>query len=282
MKLKSFLTNAALILTTLMLLVVAASIVATAQTYTDLYNFDGTHGTGPGQGQSCIVAQGRDGNLYGTAPGGGTNALGVVFSITPGGILKVLYNFAGDDGANPTGGLTLGTDGNFYGTTSSGGTNGWGTIFKITKSGSLTTLYSFTGGADGYGPSAPPIQGIDGNFYGTAGGAWYPTVYKITSSGTFTVLATLFGVISAPLVQGTDGDFYGTNWGYANTYGSVFKMTPKGATTVTYGFDGTHGDTPIGPLIQGSDGNFYGTTQAGGGGRYWLTASPSDWRRKEP
>ncbi len=35
----------------------------------------------------------------------------------------------------------------------------------------LTTLYSFTGGNDGSGPSGP-VQGTDGNFYGTtAGGA---------------------------------------------------------------------------------------------------------------
>ncbi len=72
--------------------------VATAQTYTDLFNFDGTHG-GCLHGISCgILAQGRDGNLYGTTQVGGTNGYGVVFRITPSGKLKVLYNFDGVHG----------------------------------------------------------------------------------------------------------------------------------------------------------------------------------------
>ena len=97
-RLKPFRTNAALILTTLMLMVAAATTVATAQTYTDLYNFDGTDGAEP---QYSLLAQGRDGNWYGTASFGGANGYGVVFRITPGGKLKVLYNFEGVHGAYP-------------------------------------------------------------------------------------------------------------------------------------------------------------------------------------
>ena len=274
-RLKSFRASAALILTTLILLVAAATTAATAQTYTDLHNFDGTHGANPAQ--SDIVAQGQDGNLYGTAPLGGTNDVGVVFKITPGGKLKVLYNFDGD-GSIPESGLTLGTDGNFYGTTYWGagsgcwGGHGCGTIFKITKSGSLTTPYSFTGGTDGGNPSAPPIQGTDGNFYGTT--APYPspgTAYKITPSGTFTLLASLPGLSYAPLLQATDGNFYGTteNGGKSCTdrssgCGTVFKIRSNGVVTIIHKFDGTDGEYPEAPLIQGSDGNFYGTTVYGG------------------
>ncbi|MGH9434088.1 MAG: choice-of-anchor tandem repeat GloVer-containing protein, partial [Terriglobia bacterium] len=132
---------------TIVLLIVATGVpVARAQTYTDLYNFDGTHGANPLYPQ--VLAQGRDGNLYGTTLYGGTQDAGVVFRITPSGSLTVLYNF--DDGVHggySFSGLTLGTDGNFYGTTNDGGTGGgFGTIFNITPSGSLTTLYSFTGG----------------------------------------------------------------------------------------------------------------------------------------
>jgi hypothetical protein len=56
MKLKSFRSSAALILTTLTLVVAVATTVATAQIYTDLYNFDYTHGSLP----SGILAQGRN------------------------------------------------------------------------------------------------------------------------------------------------------------------------------------------------------------------------------
>src|SRR5271167_4745941 len=82
-RLKSFRTRAALILATLMLVVAVATTVATAQTYTDLYNFDFTHGSQPGG----FLAQGRNGNLYGTTNEGGTldcaGGCGVVFKITP-------------------------------------------------------------------------------------------------------------------------------------------------------------------------------------------------------
>jgi len=266
MRLKSFHTNAALILTALMLAVAAATTVATAQTYTDLYNFDGTHGAWPSY--SSIVAQGRDGNLYGTTPWGGNSSncysgCGTVFKITPTGAETVLHNFDGVDGSYPSSGLTLGKDGNFYGTAFEGGPNDDGTIFKITKSGSLTTLYSFTNGADGGSPHAPPIQGTDGNFYGTTSGyAYRGTAYEITSSGIFTLLASLPGASSAPLLQATDGNFYGTTYnGGKHKRGTVFKIRPKGAMTIVYNFDLTHGAYPYGPVIQGSDGNFYGTTQ---------------------
>jgi len=268
-RLKSFRTSAALILTTLILMVAATTTVATAQTYTDLFNFDYTDGAAT----LAVVAQGRDGNLYGTTFDGGTNHCGayncgVVFKITPSGTLKVLYNFDGTHGAYPWGGLTLGTDGNFYGKTSGGGANGYGTIFKITKSGNLTTLYSFTDGADGAGPYAPPIQGTDGNFYGTTTNG---TAYKITSSGTFTPLGSLPGASYAPLLQATDGNFYGTTWNGGNSNncnggcGTVFKITPKGKVKIVCNFDSTHGGQPrYGGLVQGSDGNFYGTTFFGG------------------
>jgi len=264
MKSKSFRTRAALILTTLMLLA-AAGTVATAQTYTDLYNFCVQANCTDGSNPSGVLAQGRDGNLYGTTYSGGTNHLGVVFRITPSGTLRVLYKFDGVHGSWPESGLTLGTDGNFYGTSSFGGANNYGTIFKITKSGTLTTLYSFTGNANGDGasPWASPVQGMNGNFYGGTFGGF--TAYEITSSGNLTQFAYLSGQVSAPLVLGEDGNFYGTTLdGGTAGYGTVFKMTPKGIVTVIYDFDVTHGEYPWASVIQGSDGNFYGTTQQGG------------------
>jgi uncharacterized repeat protein (TIGR03803 family) len=266
---KLFRTNAAVILTTLMLVVVLAGTV-NAQTYTDLFNFNGTDGAFP----VGTPAQGRDGNLYGITNEGGlyncpgyNGGCGVAFRIAPSG-LTVLYNFGVNgsvDGAEPNGGLTLGTDGDFYGTTWEGGDfccniGGYGTIFKITPSGNLTNLHDFTG-TDGAQPLAPPIQGSDGNFYGTTWG----TVYKITPAGTFTALGSLPGGSNAPLLQATDGNFYGTtvNGGDAN-YGTVFKMTPAGVVTILYNFDLTHGASPYGPVIQGSDGNLYGTASVGG------------------
>lgn len=243
---------------TIVLLMLVVARQGAAQTYTDLLNFDGVHGYSPVYPQ--ILAQGRDGNLYGTAPlsyGGG----GVVFRLALDGTTKILHTFNGSDGKLPYSGLVLGRDGNFYGTTSRGGSNGQGTIFKITPAGSLTTLYNFTVSD---GPStALPVQAPDGFFYGTT----WRTAYKISSSGAFTSLVSLWGgdaVGSFSLVQALDGDFYGTTTGGgASNEGFMFKMTPQGNMTILYNFD-AHAPAFTAQLAQASDGNFYGTTSQGG------------------
>jgi uncharacterized repeat protein (TIGR03803 family) len=68
---------------------------------------------------------------------------------------------------------------------------------------------------------------------------------------------------SARLIQTPDGTFYGTtvNGGDAAS-GTVFTMTPTGATQTLYSF--TFGANPEEALIQASDGDFYGTTRNGG------------------
>ena len=76
------------------------------------------------------------------------------------------------------------------------------------------------------------------------------------------------GAPEAPLVQGTDGDLYGTTgYGGANTWGTVFKITPSGTLTSLYSFcsqtNCTDGRIPLAGLVQGTDGNFYGTTSEG-------------------
>lgn len=240
------------------------------QVYSDLHDFSTATLASPQY--SGMLAQGRDGNLYGTAPAGGTLGFGGVFKVTPTGTYSVIYNFDGTaHGKTPRGGLTLSTDGNFYGTTSVGGINNYGNIFKITSAGVLTVLHEFAY-PDGTNPYAPPVQGIDGSYYGatSVGGTGSGTVYKLTSSGAFSVLHTFSfsqgSTASAPLIQANDGNFYGTTsaGGTAGGGGEVFKITPTGVLTVLYSFDSTHGSHPYSPLVQGTDGNFYGTTSSGG------------------
>jgi uncharacterized repeat protein (TIGR03803 family) len=266
---KSF-RSAVVILTTLMLAIAAATTAASAQIYTDLYNFDGTHGANP----TGILAQGRDGNLYGTTQYGGKSghSYGTVFGITPTGTERVLYNFSSERLSDPMGGLTLGTDGNFYGTTQLY----CGTIFKISKSGNMTVLYYFEDNREaGCFPQAPPIEGTDGNFFGTTmgNGKFSPaTAYKITPSGALTFV-NLPGSSLGPLLQGTDGNFYGTTSdGGANGGGTVFKISPRGALTILYNFCSqsscTDGSYPSGGLVQATDGNFYGATELGGLNQY--------------
>ena len=241
-----------------LLVIALATTALTAQTYADLLDFAGS---------SCcpqypfVMAQGRDGNFYGTISAGGTNNQGFVFQITPTGTYKVLYNFDTVHGSTPIGGLALGADGNLYGTTKEGGAHGLGNIFKITPAGALTVLYDFTGAADGGQPVSPLMVGFDGLFYGTS----YPGMsYKISPAGVFHVIGTIPGITYGPLLQANDGTFYGvTEFDGTNGAGTVYKITGK-TYTILHNFDMATGSYPIGGLVLGTDGNFYGTTTAGG------------------
>jgi uncharacterized repeat protein (TIGR03803 family) len=100
-------------------------------TLTTLHSFTGGAG---GESPFAGLVQGRDGNFYGTAFGGGAKQAGTVFKITPSGALTTLYSFCSQavcaDGESPYGGLVQGSGGKFYGTTS-GGANGYGTVFEV-------------------------------------------------------------------------------------------------------------------------------------------------------
>ena len=294
-RLKSFRMSAALMLTTLTLMV-AATTGATAQTtFTTLHSFDGTDGETPNAG----LVQATNGNLYGTTRTGGTNTWGTVFEITPGGKLTTLYSFCvqgGDcpDGVYPNGGLVQATNGYLYGTTYQyGGGDRFGTVFKITVGGKLTTLRSFAGvPTDGAEPDAGLVQATNGNLYGTTyiGGTTVEggtvgggTVFKITPGGTLTTLHSFClqsdcpdGIFpEAALVQATNGNLYGTTQQgglYGTGPGTVFQITPSGELTTLYRFCDISGcgAYPEAGLIQATNGNLYGTTFQGGAYGYGM------------
>src|SRR5438309_839272 len=251
-----------------------AIIPASAQIVTNIYNFAGNGVSGSTPWYVTLV-QGTNGNLYGTTYDGGVSSVGTVFSVSTTGSEKIVYSFktTGNDGNNPTGGLTLGTDGNFYGITQQGGTKANGTLFKMTPTGTLTILHNFNSFVDGAFPWGPPILASDGNFYGTTSGGGINgrgVVYKMTSSGTLTKIYQ-FDVTHgyspiAPPTQGTDGFLYiPVAQGGAYYCGTIIQLSTSGVNNNTYSFPcGPGGSFPIGPLVQALDGNFYSTTQDGG------------------
>jgi uncharacterized repeat protein (TIGR03803 family) len=199
----------------------------------------------------------------------------------------------------PTAGLVQATNGDLYGTTSYGGAPsayciafpfGCGTVFKITPTGALTTLYSFCSDlqpcTEGTYPYAGLVQATNGDLYGTtvSGGAncapdgsGCGTVFKITPSGALTTLYSFCAQSGCTdgqdpwggLVQATNGDLYGTTfYGGANEYGTIFKITSRGALKTLYSFCSqsgcTDGQNPYAGLVQDTNGALYGTTYSGG------------------
>jgi uncharacterized repeat protein (TIGR03803 family) len=190
-----------------------------------------------------------------------------------------LHSFTGADGNKSFAGLVQGKNGSLYGTTYFGGTKNDGVIFQITTTGKLTALHSFcstTGCADGEYSYATPVQGTDGNFYGTTylgGSKDDGTVFKVSPSGALTTLHSFGGADGsqplAGLAAGSDGNFYGTtNLGGSHNSGTVFKITPNGEFTTLYSFCSKSacgdGQNSYAGLIQATDGDLYGTTLAGG------------------
>ncbi len=218
------------------------------------------------------------GILYGASYYGGTSGFGTIFKTTKSGQEKVLYSFeALPDGQYPGSGLIQDDAGNFYGTTGYGGDSDNGTVFKISKSGKEKILHSFNG-TDGQNPFSTLIRDSAGNLYGTTsvgGASGMGTVFKLTKKGKLTVLHSFAGGTDganpyAGLVQDAQGNFYGTTYkGGAGCQGfdcgTVFKMTPKGKTTVLHAFAVADGHYPdFGTLVRDAAGSLYGTTYAGG------------------
>ena len=182
-----------------------------------------------------------------------------------------LHNFTGgQDGATPTGGITLDQAGNLYGTTSTGGNTGGyctdgdhrqgcGTVFQLKRVNSgwvFDLLYSFHW-TDGAAPEAGVVFGPNGILYGTTPWGGILNEHFCTSTGC----------------------------------GVVFSLVPPATVcksalcpwteTVLYKFTGGHTDgfVPLyGNVIFDSSGNLYDTNIGDEAGVvYELSPSGNSW-----
>ena len=178
-----------------------------------------------------------------------------------------------------TAGVTITATGNDTGSVVTFGTAG-----SVDGSFSPTTCTIASGSCSvSYIPSGTLAVGIYANdltasFAAASSYAASSATSTLIIDGTFT-LTTLHAFANTTadqigglgMVQGPDGNFYGVTGGdyyYNHTYGTVFELTPNGASstlTVLHTFSGSSdGEGPGAPLVWGSDGALYGTTYQGG------------------
>lgn len=197
-----------------------------------LHSFTGgVDGGSPSEG---VILAGT--NLYGTTYFGGSNSAGTVFTVgTNGGNLSVLHHFGGgtNDGANPSGPLTL-VGSSLYGITTEGGTNNVGTVFTIGTNGAgYAILHSFSGGTlDGASPQFGPLVANGNLLYGSTrngGTANVGLVFQIATDGTGFAVLNSFGATATdstfpvypPIF--VNSNFYGmATDGGSNNLGTVY------------------------------------------------------------
>jgi len=251
--------------------------------YAVLYSFDGKP---DGQGPLAIGVV--SGSLYGTTLQGGDAGDGTVFRSSLSGDTKILYSFqGGNDGSEPSSGLTE-FKGSLYGATHAGGgtgcrySAGCGTVYAIESSGKERVVYRFKpNNVDGWfpGSSLVPINGV---LYGSTTYGYQKTcgyygcgrIFSIDSTGRERVIYAFKGgadgcwpvgllAIKGTLYGITQGGGAGTSQCNTAENGTVFAVTTSGKETVLHGFSNTPDGAAPSSLIA-VDGVLYGTTIYGG------------------
>jgi uncharacterized repeat protein (TIGR03803 family) len=234
------------------------------------YSMTGIAGANPHYTKLIMAS---DGKFYGMTANGGINNDGVIFSYDSATkIYTTLFEFNGQNGANPYGSLLQAANGKLYGMTSNGGLYTYGVIFSYDIKTHIYTLIQSCAGQSN--PTGSFIQAVNGKLYAT-----YPLGGVSGYWGSFLLYDTTktsIGIIDdfkqyngqypygSPL-QVTDGNIYGlTEVGGYYSMGAIYMYTPK-----TVGLDDEHDFTtatgiyPYGSLIQ-SNALLYGMTEGGG------------------
>jgi uncharacterized repeat protein (TIGR03803 family) len=268
-----------------------------------LHEFSYANGDGI-QPTGGVVAD-TAGNLYGTTTGGGANAPGIVYELSPpaAGQTQWTETVLSAIGGTPSSGVIIGIDGALYGTTQQGGQFNLGTVFRLAPPAAGQTgwttavLHSFAGGTDGNDPYGALVSDARGNLYGTAitgGAANQGIVYELTppvgqGAWSATVLHNFTGrpadgsIPESALVIDATGALIGTTsqGGPTGNAGVVFRLAPPAAgqtawtESLLFTFNGKNGIGDLAGLSMDRAGNLYGTTDQSRALLYELSPPPA-------
>jgi uncharacterized repeat protein (TIGR03803 family) len=241
--------------------------------YTDMFDFNGTTGTGEYPTASLTLSGGV---LYGMTYEGGIYNSGNVFSIdTNGNNFKDLWDFydTSNNGALPHGSLTI-IGNKLYGTTSSGGLHNNGIIFSINTNGTdFKDMFDFNQQTTGETPDGS-LTLSGGKLYGMVfgGGAnALGDLFSIDTNGSnftdiFDFNSTTGQAGYGSLAVSPNGNmlFGMSTFGGAYSDGMVFSVASNGSYFKdVLDFVTTNGSLPNGSLLL--NGNvLYGMTEQGG------------------
>lgn len=215
---------------------------------TPLYYFRANHPPDPGLVESGVIFD-KNGNLFGTAIGGGQYNNGPIYELKyvvgVGWQESNIYSFSGSSDGEWPSGITFDSSGNIFGVTPAGGVGNGGVVFELSPSGdtwAFNVIYSFTEPGNCYGrggPARPLTIDAAGNLYGTTGcdGAYGSgSVFKLTKSGNTWVYSSLYDFTggadgATPLSTvtiDTEDTLYGTasSGGSQNSNGVVWMIKP--------------------------------------------------------
>lgn len=226
----------------------------------------------------CDLIEAPNGDLYGTAPGGGANGQGTLFSFD-----TTSYSFTnemsfnwGFNGRQPYASLMITPSGKIFGMTLEGGWYDNGVLFEYEY---LTSTYSVKCEFISYGLGKKPIAGMikasNNKLYGTTetGGRYGGGVlFELDpATNTYTVKKhfnqdTTGTESSSPLLQAANGNIFGfTTTNGPSGYGTMFEYNPTNDSFfVRVNFSNSNGQPLYNAMTQHSNGNIYGTIRGGG------------------
>jgi uncharacterized repeat protein (TIGR03803 family) len=242
--------------------------------YSVVHHFQGSDGQFPSG--SLFFATNTNfpasvGNLFGMTPLGGSDSMGVVFSLNPStNVFTKMLDFTGTgtaSGANPRGSLIQADNGNLYGMTYGGGDSGRGVIFTLNPLNSSFGLTFTFHGINGAFPYNSLYQANNSKLYGfnisNPNGFNTGSLFRQNLTGLHQDVldfgATDFGRSYSNVIQAQNGLLYSMTYvcghdtlnAAPDSAGVIFSIDINNSTmTVLHVFNTNNGANPYGDLLE--------------------------------